>query len=233
MDDEPPAFAYLGHFVKNPSDVALLTAEDFLDGMDVCDMVGQPDEGSFQALRDPLILRFRAQLVHGTNGDGEEMESIQMQPHPEGVLALAGRDFGRLQERIKSNASTVTGDVLRSLGPVCEKCGYQHNDWQECRAFLETVERQALYLGYVNGDPGDIFVAAAPYDGSIEQVTAIAALAGERPQILMQIPAGVLFNLRLTEDGQSESVPLFAFYYQGDEWLDDLKSLLRRYTQKE
>lgn len=223
---EEPACAYLGHFARNPSDIALVSADSFLDALDECDMVGQPDEGSFQSLRDPLVIRFRASLEMTEDLDGEPVERVGFAPHPEGAVVLAGHDLVRLLDRIKDHESSITGDVLRTIGRVCPKCGFPHDSSLECKLFLEPVNRLALYLGYTDDDPHQVFVVAGPADDE-DAVLELAQAAGASPEILMPVRPGVVFSLQMKDDGTIHSIPNYTCYTEWPEWLLPLENLLR------
>lgn len=165
------------------------------------------------------MLRLRATL---TNEDG--LEGVQFKPDPRGALAWAGRDLARLQQRIQAKSSTITGDNLRSYGPLCPTCDSFHFEDQPCRAFLEPVDRFGVHLGILDGDPRQVVIVADP-DSSLTK------LAGRLAEILTDVPVGVVFNIRLRKDGTARSDPEFACHSEALDWLQPLHKRLRKANQ--
>ncbi|MHB8634322.1 MAG: hypothetical protein ACYDBQ_10245 [Thermoplasmatota archaeon] len=211
------AYAYLGHFARSPSQMALVTADSFQGALDACDAVGSPDEGSFEVLRDPMVLRLQARIMK--TGDDE---LVELDAHPSGALAWAGRDLVRMSKRVAGNAHTVTGDLIRSYGPECNTCGYFHFERQGCKAFLEPSDRLATYLGILDGDPRQVVVVAAADEGAARDV---ARAAGPRPEILFPIPTDFVFSFLLSRGGATRSDPTGACHCESP---DDLGPLLAR-----
>jgi hypothetical protein len=220
---EELAHAYLGHFAERPLDLALLTASDFQEALDWCDSVGQPDEGSFEAVTEPLVLRLHATLEEEGDG-GEVFQFIAFAPHPEGALALHG-SLQRFHDRAANKTSTITGDILRSYGPICDECGYRHFENQECRAFLESGGHLAAYLVMLNQDPHDVAIVVGPEDEA--EILELAAQVGAEPSFLGPVGTCVLFNIHLARDDSTRSNPHFACQGEETDWMEPLVDLLR------
>lgn len=217
------AYAYLGHFAGNPLDLAIVTADNYQDALDWCDAVGQPDEGSFETVSEPLVLRLRATLEEDDIGDGI-FQFVTFQAHPDGALALHG-GLHRFLKRHQDNTDTVTGDIMRSYGPACPECGSRHFAQQECRVFLETDAHLETYLVMLNGDPHDVAIVAALDEDEAEEV---ASRFGEA-RVVAAVESGVIFNVRLSPDGSTSSDPNVC-HAEHQDWMEPLVELLQQAT---
>src|ERR1041385_952029 len=116
--------AYLGHFEGEPNEQFLAVGHGFQCALDAVDMLAQPDESSVRAVTAPLRLRVRLADVDG---------ALFIDSHPE-PFALVTKDLLRLRAEPGTGS---TGDTIRSAGPLCKKCDFQHFVDQECKLFLE------------------------------------------------------------------------------------------------
>lgn len=117
--------AYVGHLADEPDCQFLVLGDDFQAALDAVDMLAQPDESSLRPVQGPFLLRVALSAYE----DMLNLGSAVRDPVP-----LACPDL----ERLRANPGTgATGDTMRSYGPTCEECGFQHFEGQECKAFLE------------------------------------------------------------------------------------------------
>lgn len=117
--------AYVGHLADEPEYQFLALGDDFQAALDAVDMLAQPDESSLRPVQGPFLLRVALSAHEGLLNLG----SAARDPIP-----IACPDL----ESLRANPGTgVTGDTMRSYGPTCEDCGFQHFEGQECKAFLE------------------------------------------------------------------------------------------------
>ncbi|MCA1812097.1 MAG: hypothetical protein LC623_08825 [Halobacteriales archaeon] len=205
-------------------DLALVTADCFQDALDWCDAVGQPDEGSFEGVQEPLVLRLRATLEEDEGVDGDLIQYVKFTPHPKGAL-VTDDTLQRFLDRAAAKTSTITGDILRSYGPACPTCRYRHYPDQECRAFLEPAVRLATYLVIFNEDPQDVAIVVGFEDE--EDILEQAAEVGPSSRILGPVDRGVIFSIELNPDGSTESDPHYVHHSEWRSWLEPLERLLR------
>lgn len=223
--DEPPN-SYLGHFAGNPSDVVLVSAYNYQDAILECDRIRQPDSGSFEGLHDPLVLRLQAVFEMGQDWEGEPIEVLGFNPHPDGAIVLAGRDLARILNRVENKTSSITDDVLRSIGDVCTKCNFIHHPSLECKIFLEPTDSFVTYLGLSDDDPRQVFVVVGPDDP--DTLLNLAEAAGRDPQLLIPVVPGAIFGLQVAESGTILSDPELTCDTEDEGWLRPLEKLLRK-----
>jgi hypothetical protein len=117
--------AYVGHLADEPELQFLVLGDDFQTALDAVDMLAQPDESSLRPVTGPFFLR----VALSAYGNRLNMGNAPVDPLPVSCPDL---------EALRANPGTgPTGDTLRSYGPTCEDCGFQHFEGQECKAFLE------------------------------------------------------------------------------------------------
>jgi hypothetical protein len=228
MDEIQPTYAYMGHMMRIPSRVAVVVATSLPDALKACEAVGQPDRASFQAVEDPLTLRFRANLAVDKGSEGTF--HVQLEPQPDGALVhnrlalLHSDDLVRLNGCVR--AAAAGGPETHP--PVCSRCGYPHHPNMACHGYLPVHHRLVTYFGIINSNPHHAFLRIA-HHGFSNAASFGALPPGLSGHILGAVQAGAVFSFDMDQTGLLRSSPDVVCHTQSRQWLEPLERLLAKH----
>jgi predicted nucleic acid-binding protein len=191
---------YLGHFVEDQRDVVLATASSWGDALSTIDMVGQADEPSVRALKDPIVIRARAYWYGLDEDEGAGPKMLGFKAHEGNAVTHSGQDLKRIKERARKGTRTHNAATTLAMVGICTRCRRKHRLGDACK--LESKGGGLrLYCGIVNKDISDVvFVASPP---QMSDVMALMRMAGKAPVFVSSVPTGAVLNFRLLPSGRT------------------------------